>query len=238
MSPQHWAAETEKLTGKTEKETTYSDRTVLKWEDMSKTIMLDKSTNVGNINTAEGCKAYGCTLKNHNNEEDNTKVKDTPIGQLVSYSTEVSNDFRWTNDNDEEGDIKRYTEMENDHRNASKYLLYHQFGHVSPDNIKAMARNKIIKISLPPDKLLPKCTECMYGKSMKRKRQSKTTKQQSDKNGINTGDKVSIDQMESPTAGLVAQMIGKPTKIRYNVVTIFVDQATGYTQSYPQVSTG
>ena len=50
LSPQHWAAETEILTGKEAKETTHSNRIVLTCEDKSKTVMLDKHTNVGNIN--------------------------------------------------------------------------------------------------------------------------------------------------------------------------------------------
>ena len=37
---------------------------------------------------------------------------------------------------------------------------------------------------------------------------------------------VSVDQLVSPTPGLVAQMTGFITKQRYNYATVYVDQAT------------
>ena len=64
-------------------------------------------------------------------------------------------------------------------------------------------------------------------KKWRNKGQSKFNKNKSK----TPGQCVSVDQMVSPTSGLVAQITGKLTTKRYKYATIFVDQATkmGYT---------
>ena len=47
---------------------------------------------------------------------------------------------------------------------------------------------------------------------------------------------MSVDQLVSNTAGLVAQMAGRPTHSRYKVVTVFVDHATGFSYVHFQKS--
>ena len=44
---------------------------------------------------------------------------------------------------------------------------------------------------------------------------------------LKPGEVVSVDQLVSPTPGLIAQMIGFLTKQRYKYTTVYVDQATG-----------
>jgi hypothetical protein len=48
------------------------------------------------------------------------------------------------------------------------------------------------------------------------------------------GDVISVDQLVSPTPGLVAQMTGTLTTKRYRYATIYVDQATGLSYVYLQ----
>jgi hypothetical protein len=48
---------------------------------------------------------------------------------------------------------------------------------------------------------------------------------------------VSVDQLNSNVAGLIAQMAGRPTHERYKVVTVFVDQATDFGFIHFQKST-
>ena len=43
-----------------------------------------------------------------------------------------------------------------------------------------------------------------------------------------------MDQLESNSAGLIAQLKGKPTQQRYKYATVFVDQYSGYTFVYLQ----
>ena len=42
------------------------------------------------------------------------------------------------------------------------------------------------------------------------------------------GEVVSVDQLESPTPGLIAQMTGKLTTKRYKYATVYVDQRTRF----------
>ena len=48
------------------------------------------------------------------------------------------------------------------------------------------------------------------------------------------GQIVSVDQLESTTPGLIAQLKGKLTQQRYKYATVFVDQFSGYTFVYLQ----
>ena len=45
---------------------------------------------------------------------------------------------------------------------------------------------------------------------------------------------VSVDQLESPTAGLIVQLKGTPTTERYCAATVFIDQWSDTTYVYPQ----
>ena len=49
---------------------------------------------------------------------------------------------------------------------------------------------------------------------------------------------MSVDQLVSPTPGLIAQLRGIPTKKRYTVATIFVDHYSGFGYVHLQKSTG
>ena len=53
---------------------------------------------------------------------------------------------------------------------------------------------------------------------------------------LQPGEVVSMDQMVSPTAGLVAQMTGILTNKRYQYATVYVDQATRLGYVYLQKS--
>jgi hypothetical protein len=56
-------------------------------------------------------------------------------------------------------------------------------------------------------------------------------------NELQPGDCVSVDQLESTTPGLIAQLKGVPTTARYKVATVFVDHATRFTYVHLQKST-
>ena len=54
------------------------------------------------------------------------------------------------------------------------------------------------------------------------------------KTATRPGQIVSVDQLESTTPGLIAQLNGKLTQQRYKYATVFVDQFSGYTFVYLQ----
>jgi hypothetical protein len=74
----------------------------------------------------------------------------------------------------------------------------------------------------------PKCHACMLGKATKVpwrvKGQIKLVT-----NATKPGKRVSVDQLESPTPGLIAQLKGIPTTIMYKCVTVIVDRYTRVT---------
>jgi hypothetical protein len=112
---------------------------------------------------------------------------------------------------------------------SAEFLQYHQkFNHVAPKRIQMMAKQLIIpyKLSKCP---IPICTACLYGKATKRKwRQKHYDNEKVAYVPTQPGEIVSIDQMISPTAGLVAQNTGILTKDRYKVASVFIDQATDF----------
>ena len=115
---------------------------------------------------------------------------------------------------------------------------HHRLGHASPKKIQALARMRILPGRLASCQV-PICTGCMYGKATRRPWRTK-----SPNNGVGTartitrpGDCVSIDQLESATPGLIAQLKGKPTVKRYRVATVFVDHYSRVSYAHLQVST-
>ena len=84
----------------------------------------------------------------------------------------------------------------------------------------------------------PACVACLYAKATRRGWRIKGRKDwTSDNRASSPGQCVSVDQLISPTPGLVAQLKGKLAKSRYTAATIYVDQYTGYGYVYLQKGT-
>ena len=65
----------------------------------------------------------------------------------------------------------------------------------------------------------------MYGKATKRQWRQKTTSNKDETTApTKPGQVVSVDQMVSPTPGLIAQLTGRLTTKRYKYATVYVDQ--------------
>ena len=85
---------------------------------------------------------------------------------------------------------------------------------------------------------IPVCTACLYGKATKQPWRTKPQTQQGETSQpTEPGQVVAVDQLISPTPGLIAQMTGFITSARYKVATVFVDLATGHGFIYLQKST-
>jgi hypothetical protein len=74
----------------------------------------------------------------------------------------------------------------------------------------------------------PLCPSFMYGKGSRKPWRNKHDYRPIS-NSEKPGQFVSVDQMETTTPGLIAQIKGIPTRERYHYATIFVDHATDYT---------
>ena len=106
-------------------------------------------------------------------------------------------------------------------------------GHLSFDRIKQLASTGQL-----PKRLLsckkPFFSACQYGKMTKRPWRAKGEDKKATKTATKPGQIVSVDQLESNTPGLIAQLKGKLMQQRYKYATVFVDQYSGYTFVYLQ----
>ena len=84
------------------------------------------------------------------------------------------------------------------------------------------------KQGLLPKKILkanvPICRACQFGKVHRRPWRTKGQPSTSSRVAMQPGQIVSVDQLESPTPGFIAQLKGTLTKQRYKYATVFVDQ--------------
>eukprot|EP00978_Attheya_sp_CCMP212_P037948 scaffold183254_cov63-Attheya_sp.AAC.2 len=108
----------------------------------------------------------------------------------------------------------------------AEFMRWHQrLGHISFKKIRLLALLGIL-----PKKILssraPKCASCIFAAQVKRPWRTRVPA-----NSIPTkiykatrpGQVVSVDQLESPTPGFIAQLKGRLTRDRYRYATIFVD---------------
>ncbi len=101
--------------------------------------------------------------------------------------------------------------------------LHYRLGHPSFHKMRVMAKQGVI-----PKKFdtcgIPVCAACTYAKIVKKPWQNKKVINYQANHATEIGQVVSVDQMVSPTPGLIAQVTGKLTTKRYRYATIFVDQ--------------
>jgi len=118
---------------------------------------------------------------------------------------------------------------------ASELLRYHhRFGHVSFAKLQNMAKQNIIPRRLAECQV-PACSACLFAKATRRQWRSKRRRDwTSTNNATAPGQVVSVDQLVSPTPGLIAQMTGKLTTKRYRYATVYVDQYSGLSYVYLQ----
>jgi hypothetical protein len=123
--------------------------------------------------------------------------------------------------------------------NDSADLLrwHHRLNHITMRKVQTMAEWGLLPRQLAKCKI-PVCTSCMFGKAIRKPWRTKPTQAIKPQTATAPGKCVSVDQMESTTPGLIAQLRGRPTIARYTVATIFVDQFSGLSYVHLQKSTG
>ena len=108
---------------------------------------------------------------------------------------------------------------------AELLAIHHQFGHISMRKLQEMAKQGILPRRLSKCRV-PTCSACLYAKATKQPWRNKPRKDGDDDDAKPTkpGQVVSVDQLVSPTPGLIAQMTGFLTTKRYRYATVYVDQ--------------
>lgn len=117
---------------------------------------------------------------------------------------------------------------------AAEFLKIHQqFGHCSFEKLRVMARKGVIHPKFKSANA-PVCSACLYAKATRRQWRSKISINKEATEPTKPGECVSVDQLVSPTPGLIAQLTGRLTTQRYKCATAFVDQHSGMGCTYLQ----
>ena len=97
---------------------------------------------------------------------------------------------------------------------------------------------QMAKQGLLPKKILkanvPICPACQYGKMHRKPWRTKGNHPKTSGVATEPGQIVSVDQLESPTPGFIAQFKGTLTKQRYKYATVFIDQYSQLSYIYLQ----
>jgi hypothetical protein len=108
---------------------------------------------------------------------------------------------------------------------AQKLLLcwHYRLSHLSFAKIQELARQGHL-----PKKLAtcepPLCSSCQYDKAHKRPATNSNKARPIDQDDLKPGDRVSVDQLESPMPGMVNTYSGKLTTACYHIIIQTVEQ--------------
>ena len=229
----------------------------------SKTVPLDPKSNVGITTTASGARSFRAfhstitapetrqtniftTNVIPDDEDDDSFQPKDPIETVMpdeGTPEPVSNETQKAMTPDQHTtliDMEPVTQVipedqEPTSLNPQDELLrwHYRLGHLPFDRIKQLAhKGQLPKRLLSSTK--PLCSAYQYGKLTKRPWRVKGDDKAPSKTSTRPGQIVSVDQLESNTPGLIAQLKGKLTQQRCKYATVFVDQYSGYTFVYLQ----
>ena len=256
LSPQHWHQALRKTRPRTTAgETTTADQCQLFWEQYRRTVPLGRADNVATFTLAPGYADYElfCQQANiddlHVIEDDRHQdICDDPIPENSPNNETWRAEWRPT-DSDvipfhphkldgpqpREGEEEPNQEVmvddkaEDLHRSDIEELLnlHYQLGHTPFAKIQEMAKRGYLPRRLSKCRI-PRCTACLYAKATRRPWRGKCEKAYAPTRPTKPGQVVSVDQLVSPSPGLVAQISGFITGQRYKYATVFVDQFSGF----------
>jgi GAG-pre-integrase domain len=131
-------------------------------------------------------------------------------------------------------------DVDQNSNDTASLLRWHQrLSHISMTRLQSMAKRGQLPTRLAK-RPIPICQSCLFGKATRKpwRTQSGAKAAHSTTQAVSKpGECVSVDQLESSTPGLVAQMKGKLTKERYMVATVFIDHFSELSFVYIQRST-
>jgi hypothetical protein len=164
-------------------------------------------------------------LESESDDEDIDDNDDSVSNDDTARRDPLTTDFRMDGPKDAPSPTIIIDEEDTMPQEASALFLrwHHRLGHVSPKKIRLLANLGLLPKLLATCRF-PLCTSCLFGKATRRPWRGKTdTKQAPSKVITEPGQCVSVDQLESTTPGLIAQLKGIPTTKRYKAATVFVD---------------
>ena len=250
LSPQHWAQSSSK---KAYSITSATDVTLV-WNEGKniKTIPLGPKDNVATMYSTPGYEKFHTFLAQAVDSDDD---EDQPIfcqratsiiededndAHIIEESpvNKINNSTSPIFDSNEEKYITTQLELQQkvEHRSMELLHYHNKYGHIPFARLKVMAKQGQIPKYLantPP----PACIACMYGRATKKpwKHRSPKNKHKSLLTPVkNPGDRVSVDMLQSPHPGFIAQMTGILTRRRYHYATIYIDNYSAFSYIHLQ----
>ena len=237
LSPQHWAqtqGDNKPIQGTGE--TTNARTTTLYWNQhkYKKTCRISHRNNVATFMTSGGYDKYSQFIQESGIDDETTPT--CRIASSVMENEETPGltpctlqDNMWGNTRTEFRDTQQ-EENKSDASSATDELmrLHLDYNHMTFARLRTMANQGVIakKYAKCPT---PLCAACMYSKAIKRRKPNQTKNRDESRRATRPGEIISVDQLESPTGGFIAQIAGFLTKKRYKYATVYVDQFSNRT---------
>ena len=251
LSPQHWSqvANDHKPQPHGTWCATYDDSMELWWDQQryKRTVKLNPKTNVGIMYSSPGYEGYAhsCCLMDDIAEPlcfhstiALAPENHTEQGAPTDEPTINPRDAPLFTDFNLDGNASLPEALHPTFEGAQEELLHwhYRLNHLSFRRIQALAEQALLPKRLAKARI-PLCSGCVYGKATRKPWRTKDALKGLQKASITKpGDCVSVDQLESTTPGLIAQLKGIPTKARYRAATIFVDHYSGLSYVHLQTS--
>ena len=247
LSPQHWAQACKQGAHSI---TTEKDVTLV-WGDgkYRKTVPLGKNDNVATMYSSPGYDKFHAFLATAD-YDDNTE---NPIICQEATSIIEDEDFMCNEqdhttqhpkaqkhdalDSEIQSHLTSQLEIQRkiEHKSSELLHMHCKFGHIPFARLKTMAKQGIISKHLA-DAPTPACIACLYGRATKRpwRHKAPTNQQKKLRKATTPGERISVDMLQSPQPGFIAQITGILTKHRYNYATVYVDNFSGFSYLHLQ----
>ena len=242
LSPQHFAQQTGDILGTGT--STNGKHITLHWKQHQAklTVPLSPMDNVATFHLAPGFTHYQTFCHQAKFDEQPPAVLDGESIHSLDLPTNTNGIRPWAKTHHPFDGPKRVAQHVSTTTTTSnlekEYLqLHYSLGHIHPDRMKIMVQQGTLPQRYRNCRL-PFCASCAYGKATRKPWRSHTSSNNDESTRPQRpGECISVDQLISPTPGLIAQMSGKLTTQRYTCATIFVDQYSGFSYIWIQRST-
>jgi hypothetical protein len=184
-----------------------------------------------------------CVNVHHGNDEPSEELSGAPVTTTERLHPDLPNEVFEKRQGASTGDAAEQAptfDMDDaptayDTTKAQMTEWHERCCHMPEDKMHEMAKRGALPRKFANCKL-PFCPSCHYSSATRRPWRTSAAASVPTRTANLPGDVVAIDQMVSPTAGLIAQMKGFLTRRRYVAATVFVDHFSNLSFTYFQKS--
>ena len=242
LSPQHFAQQTKDMKGTGSETNGY--HITLHWDNRSAklTVPLSPMDNVATFHLAPGFHEYQTFCHQATVQPQSPAILDNELIHELDLPRNGTSIRPWSKQHYQlHGTAHaKYNIIptEPTSKLEQEYLTIHNsLGHIHPDRMQLMVQQGTLPAKFKKCRL-PFCASCAFGKATRKPWRSHSASNKDESlRPQRPGECISVDQLISPTPGLIAQMSGKLTTQRYTCATIYVDQYSGYSYVWIQRTT-